>query len=204
MVILSGTRIREVQVNTSDELKLIEGTRKCNVFRMLEPSTNRVQYFFGGGFYDKQKQEIMLWKDILRPLNYIIIKISDLLYWKFDEVTLDILCKNGVWISSIVLPKIASKSCAFRYLRFDDERVITYKDDIAIVSLPLIDISVAEINRTTVGYPPEPEVMRCPNPLTVAYTKRNGNIYIGYWDIIEEKFIGKLREYWMTLLDIKL
>lgn len=204
MVILSGSRLREVQINATNESKLIEGIRKCTVFRMLDPSTNSVQYFFGGGFYDQQKQTITLWTDILRPLNNITIQVSDLLYYKFDSVTLDILCKSGIWISSIVLPKIASKSCTFKYLRFDDERVITYENNTAVVNLPMIDIPVVEINRATVIYPPEPEVMHCGNPLTVAYTKRNGVVYIGYWDVIEEKYVGKLREYWMKLLDIKL
>ena len=204
MVVLSGTRIREVQINTSEESKLIEGIRKCTVFRMLDPNINRVQYYFGGGFYDKQKRTITLWIDILRPLNNITIQVNDLLYWKFDGGTLDILCKSGVWISSIVLPKITPKSCVFKYLRFDDERIVTYNNDIAIVNLPLINIPMSEINHGTVGYPPEPEVMHCTNPLTIAYTKQNGIIYVGYWDVMEEKFVGKLKEYWMELLDIKL
>lgn len=196
--------MREAKVCAFNEEVLAEGIRQCTVFRMCDPCTNIVHYYYGGGLLDRKKGVIILWKDVLRPLSNIEVQLSDLLYCKFDGTVLDLLCRDGVWISSIVIPKIQSESCIFRYLKFDDPRLITYNNDIAIVNLPLLDVSVVEVNQTTMGYPPESEILYYPNPLTIAYTKRNGVIYIGYWDIIEGHFVGKLKEYWMKLLDIKL
>ena len=204
MVKLSEARTKEIKAYIINEEKLAEGMRKCTVFRMFDPHTNKVQYYFGGGLYDKQHGYITMWLDALRPLNNIKIETNNIVYSKFDGTTLDILCRKGVWISSIVLPKIKSDTCTFRYLRFDDNRIISYREGVAVVNLPLLDVPVSEINKTTVGYPPDPDVMRHKNPLTVGYIKRNDGIYIGYWDIIDGKFVGKLRKYWMKLLDIKL
>ena len=204
MVKLSDRKIRERILYTVDDEKLAEGLRRCTIFRLFDPYKNKVQYYFGGGFYDRQHGYITMWLDILRPLNNVKVKVSEILHTKFDGTTLDILCKNGVWISSIVLPKIRSDSCSFRYLRFDDERVISYREGVAVVDLPLLEVPVSEINRTTVGYPQEPEIKNYKNPLTVGYVKKDGVVYIGYWDAVENHFVGSLRKYWMKLLDIKL
>lgn len=201
---MSGRKVKDRTRCTIDREKLAEGIRRCMIFRLFDPSENNVRYYFGGGFYDKQRNHITIWSDILRPLNNIVIAAKDIIHIQFDGTTLDILCQDGTWISSMVLPKIRSDSCSFRYLRFDDERIVSYREGIAIVDLPLLDVPVADINRTTVNYPPEPAVMHHPNPLTIGYVKKDNVIYIGYWDIIENKFIGKLQEYWMELLDIKL
>ena len=199
---LLSTKEKKTQpiiMSATDETALAEGARKCVIYRTLDPGTGQVRCYHGGGLYSKDKRKLTLWLDYLRPNCFEEFDAEEFTYLKFDGIALDILCKNGMWISSIVTPKIKLAEYSFRYLRFDDKRVLSVCNGVAVVDLPMTDISPADINRITTFFSPDPEVLSSLNPLTIAYTRQGNSIYIGYWDTVEGKFKGRPKKYWASL-----
>jgi hypothetical protein len=187
-----------------DENVLSAGTKKCVVYRLYSPITNNIRYFYGGGFYNKSRKELILRIDYLRPHKYQIFMASDIRYLKFDGTALDILLKDGSWISSIVLPKIRSDKCNFLQAKFDDHNLIEKIGNANVVVLPMLEISLTDIkcSRQEICLPTE--LFKYDFPLTYAYTKEGDDIFIGFWDIVNSKFVGTLQKYGRRLLDIGL
>lgn len=197
-------RTQPIIIPATDETALAEGIRKCVIYRTFEPATGEINYYHGGGLYSSDNKRLTLWLDYLRPGKYTEFNAEEFIYLKFDGIALDILCKNMMWISSVVTSKTDLPDCSFRYLKFDDKRVLSVRDGVAVVDLPMVNISVPEINRSTVFRLSEPDVINCRHPLTIAYTRKDDGIYIGCWDTVEGCFVGSLKKYWADLLDIGL
>ena len=70
--------------------------------------------------------------------------------------------------------------------------------------LPLLKVAFKDLVSAFKAIPLPQDLLQYPEPLTYAYSKNNGVLHIGFWDMINECYVGKLQRYGRRLLDINL
>lgn len=169
--------------------------RECSIFRTLDhKSEKRIEYFYGGGVYNEDYCTIELFPDHIRPKSKSI-SLRDVIHAAFDNDCCDIMLSDGTWISGLKVKKVTSDRCCFQRMLFNDKRIVVPYGNYMVVNLHLLEIDVKSKVRFLRGVPLSPEILKYKNPLTFMYTKVDGKVYVGYWDVIKHKPVGELREF---------
>lgn len=198
------SEIRYASPHVIDENMLNTGLSECTVYRIYDPNKKSMRYYYGGGLLRHDKSSVVLRLDYLRPSRYTTISLKHIMYVNYNGQIMDILLNTGEWISGMTVPKIKSNRCSLSMEKFDDMRIVTIRQGVAIVNIHSLDLSSSDYDSSKRSYSLTDTEYGWGNPITFAYKKQKDGIYIGIWDVVESKFVGELRKYWGRLLDINL
>lgn len=187
------------------QVKRVEFDRKrlneYTIFRTLNRRSEKdIEYYYGGGVYNEDYDTLELFLDCIRPKRKSI-PISNVIHAAFNNNCCDIMLSDGTWISGLKVKKINSNHCCFQRRLFNDRRIIVPYENYMVVSLHLLEVESKNKVKFLRGVSMSPEILRYKNPLTFMYTRKDDNVYIGYWDVIEQEPIGELQEF-SSALDI--
>ena len=177
------------------------GVRKCMVFKYSKDKDIKRSYY-GGAFCDADSGTLTLFYDVLRPHLFTEVKLKDIAIVHSSDTSVDMMLKNRSWISGSYIERIQSDLCDCRKKKFCDKRLLSVHNNIAVVNLAALDMTPTDTLNLRENCMMDNNVFFYPNPLTIAYERNNEEIFIGYWDIEEEHFIGNKERYWRSLLDI--
>ena len=174
---------------TVNEVVLKKGIIACTAFAVSLPG-KKLRYYYGGGFYDEERLSVVLWTDYIRPRSKTI-DISDVVNVMFDGMNCDILLGSGAWISGLVVDRVSNPGFDFEFGRFMDNRVLVRNGDVTIVDMLSIQPKPVEQEIMYNARTPDKNILKYPYPLTLAYIKNGDETQIGYWDMINNKIVGK-------------
>lgn len=183
---------------------LREAVLMCTIFKYTSSDGSISRYFYGGGIIDEKSQNIILWYDLLRNSKFVRISTENIQYIWFNKTTLDVLFKDGSWVTGIVTSKISSAKCNIAEMKFNDPAILDIRGNIAVVNLPMLKMSAKDKYDLNKHNFMDERILSYNSPLTLAYKKDFDGIYIGYWSTEDNCFVSNIHKYWRILLDIGL